>query len=192
VAEPTRSLEGSSPRGETGPHLDPRPGGSRASAPHRYVALGLGIAALVIVIDQATKWWLLQTMQQNDGRFIDITDFFDIVLVRNRGVSFGMFNNDASLNGVLFSLLAAVIVVVLLVWLRRAANSLIGMAIGLVIGGALGNVVDRLRLGSVVDFLDFHLGIWHFPAFNVADSAICVGVALMVIDGLLTRRETSI
>jgi signal peptidase II len=159
--------------------------------PHRHVVLGLGIAAVVVVLDQATKWWLLQTMQQNNGRFIEMTDFFDIVLVWNRGVSFGMFNNDAGLNGMLFSLLAAVIVVALLVWLRRAASAVIGVAIGLVIGGAIGNVADRLRLGAVVDFLDFHLGSWHWPAFNVADAAICVGVGLMVIDGLLTRRETS-
>jgi signal peptidase II len=134
----------------------------------------------------------LLAMQQNDGRFIEVTDFFDIVLVWNRGVSFGMFNNDAGLNGLLFSLLAAVIVVALLVWLRRAASPLIVIAIGLVIGGAVGNVIDRLRLGAVVDFLDFHLGSWHWPAFNVADAAICVGVGLMIVDGLLTRREASI
>jgi signal peptidase II len=186
VAEPSGSFEGSSSR-EAGLLR----GGSQETVPHRHLALGLGIAAVILVLDQVTKWWLLQTMQQNDGRFIEVTSFFDIVLVWNRGVSFGMFNNDTGLNGMLFSLLAAVIVVALLVWLRRAASSLIGIAIGLVIGGAVGNVVDRLRLGAVVDFLDFHLGNWHWPAFNVADAAICVGVGLMVIDGLLTRRETS-
>jgi signal peptidase II len=155
------------------------------------MALGLAIAAVILVLDQATKYWLLQTLQEANGPFIEVTGFFNIVLVWNRGVSFGMFNNDAGLNGMVFSLLAAVIVVALLVWLRRAASPLIRIAIGLVIGGAIGNVVDRLRLGAVVDFLDFHLGSWHWPAFNVADSAICVGVAFMVIDGLLTRRETS-
>jgi signal peptidase II len=162
------------------------------AVPPRPVALGLGVAAVIVALDQATKWWLLLTMQQNDGRFIEVAGFFDIVLVWNRGVSFGMFNNDAGLNGLLFSLLAAVIVVALLVWLRRAASPLIVIAIGLVIGGAVGNVVDRLRLGAVVDFLDFHLGSWHWPAFNVADAAICVGVGLMIVDGLLTRREASI
>jgi len=109
--------------------------------------------------------------------------------VRNRGVSFGLFNNDAAINGVLFSLLAAVIVAALLVWLWRAQGMLLPAAIGLVVGGAVGNVVDRLRLGSVVDFLDFHLGAWHWPAFNLADAAICIGVGLMIIDGLIGRRE---
>jgi signal peptidase II len=187
VAEPRGSFEGSAPRGGTG-LLD---GGSKETAPPGHVALGLAIAAVILVLDQVTKWWLLQTMQAANEPFIDVTGFFNIVLVWNRGVSFGMFNNDAGLNGMVFSLLAAVITVALLVWLRRAASPLIRIAIGLVIGGAIGNVVDRLRLGAVVDFLDFHLGSWHWPAFNVADSAICVGVALMVIDGLLTRRETS-
>ena len=160
--------------------------------PPRHVALGLGLAVAIVVLDQATKWWLLLIMKQNNGRFIEVAGFFDIVLVWNRGVSFGMFNNDAGLNGLLFSLLAAVIVVALLVWLRRAASVLIGIAIGLVVGGAVGNVIDRLRLGAVIDFLDFHLGSWHWPAFNVADAAICVGVGLMIVDGLLTRREASI
>lgn len=157
----------------------------------RHIGLGFGIALLIVALDQLTKWWLLQTMQQIGGRFIEIAGFFNIVLVWNRGVSFGMFNNDAAVNGVLFSLVAAAIVAALLVWLWRAADLLIALAIGLVIGGAIGNVADRLRLGAVVDFLDFHVGDWHWPAFNVADAAICVGVGLMVIDGLLARREAS-
>jgi signal peptidase II len=65
----------------------------------------------------------------------------------------------------------------------------LAVAIGLIIGGAIGNVIDRIRLGAVVDFLDFHIGTWHWPAFNVADSAICIGVAVMLLDGLLLRRE---
>src|SRR5260221_12834731 len=93
--------------------------------------------------------------------------------------------------GIVFSLLAAVIVAILLVWLWRAPGTLLPAAIGLVVGGAIGNVIDRLRLGSVVDFLDFHLGGWHWPAFNLADAAICIGVGLMIIDGLLGRRGAS-
>jgi signal peptidase II len=154
--------------------------------------LALGLAAVVVLLDQVTKSWLLQTMQQSGGRSIELADFFAIVLVWNRGVTFGMFNSaDGALNGVIFSLLAAVIVAALLVWLWRSAAGLIVGAIGLVIGGAIGNVVDRLRFGAVVDFLDFHIGAWHWPAFNVADAAICVGVGLMVIDGLIARREAS-
>ena len=163
----------------------------RAGRP--YLALGLVLAALVIVLDQISKVALLMTMQElGGGRFIEVTSFFSIVQVMNRGVSFGMFNDAQSeLGGVVFSLLAAAIVVMLLVWLWRARSTIIAIGTGLVIGGAVGNVIDRLRLGAVVDFLDFHLGTWHWPAFNVADSAICVGVALLVLDGLLGRGQWS-
>jgi lipoprotein signal peptidase len=104
-------------------------------------------------------------------------------------MSFGLFNGGGGLNALLFSLVAAAIVVVLIYWLSRVESSLLAVAIGLVIGGAIGNVIDRLRFGAVVDFLDFHVGSWHWPAFNIADSAICVGVAVMLLDGLLLRRE---
>ena len=163
----------------------------RAGRP--YLALGLVLAALVIVLDQISKVALLMTMQElGGGRFIEVTSFFSIVQVMNRGVSFGMFNDAQSeLGGVVFSLLAAAIVVMLLVWLWRARSTIIAIGTGLVIGGAVGNVIDRLRLGAVVDFLDFHLGAWHWPAFNVADSAICIGVALLVLDGLLGRGQRS-
>jgi signal peptidase II len=89
----------------------------------------------------------------------------------------------------LFSLLAAAIVAVLVFWLSRVESPFLAVAIGLVIGGAIGNVIDRIRFGAVVDFLDFYIGSWHWPAFNIADSAICVGVAAMLLDGLLLRRE---
>src|SRR6516162_8866871 len=79
--------------------------------------------------------------------------------------------------------------IVLTYWLSRVESPLLAVAIGLVIGGAIGNVIDRICFGAVVDFLDFHVGSWHWPAFNVADSAICVGVAVMLLDGLLLRRE---
>jgi signal peptidase II len=144
---------------------------------------------MAIVLDQLTKWWLVQAIAGNGGRFFHVLDVFDIVEVHNRGVSFGMFNNDDTLNALLFSLLAAAIVVVLLVWLWRAAELWLALAIGLVIGGAIGNVIDRVRLRYVIDFLDFHLGSAHFPSFNIADSAICVGVTVMIIDGLLGRRK---
>ncbi len=156
----------------------------------RNLALGAAVIVAVLVIDQLSKLWILSRFRAV-GQFIEVTGFFDLVLVANRGVSFGLFNNGAALNAIIFSLLAAVIVAALVVWLFRATGYLLPTAIGLVIGGATGNVADRLRLGAVVDFLDFHLGTWHFPAFNVADAAICVGVGLMLIDGLIGGREAS-
>jgi signal peptidase II len=156
----------------------------------RNVALSAAIVVAVLVVDQLSKLWILGRFSAV-GQFLRVTEFLDIVLVANRGVSFGLFNNDAALNAVIFSLLAAAIVVALVVWLFRAKGYLLPAAIGLVIGGAVGNVADRLRLGAVVDFLDFHLGAWHWPAFNVADAAICIGVGLMLIDGLIGGREAA-
>jgi signal peptidase II len=108
-------------------------------------------------------------------------------------MSFGMFNaapgSGGGLNVVLFSLAAVVIVVGLIYWLSRVGSPLLAVAIGLIVGGAVGNVVDRIRYGAVVDFLDFHIGNYHWPAFNLADSAICLGVVVMLFDSLLLRRE---
>ena len=115
--------------------------------------------------------------------------FFNLALTYNRGISFGLFNDGAGLNALVFSVAAAAIVAVLVYWLRRAASPFLAIAIGLIIGGAVGNVIDRLRLGAVVDFLDFHVGAYHWPAFNLADSAICIGVAAMLLDGVLLHRE---
>src|SRR4051812_17145178 len=114
------------------------------------------VVAAVLVLDQLSKLWIIARFP-NVGAYARVTDFFDLVRVANRGVSFGLFNNDAAINAVVFSLLAAAIVAALVVWLFRAGGLLLPVAIGLVIGGAVGNVADRLRLGSVVDFLDFHL-----------------------------------
>jgi len=102
-----------------------------------------------------------------------------------------LFNGGTGFNAAVFSLAAAVIVGMLIVWLRRASSPLLGLAIGLIIGGAVGNVIDRLRLGAVVDFLDFHMGSVHWPAFNLADSAICIGIAVMLLDGFFLRRDAS-
>ena len=122
-------------------------------------------------------------------RVVPVTGFFNLVLTWNRGMSFGLFNSGTMLNAVVFTVLAAAIVAALVVWLRRVRDSWLGLAIGLVIGGAIGNVIDRVARGAVVDFLDFHLAGWHWFAFNVADAAICIGVGLMLMDSLLGRRE---
>jgi signal peptidase II len=156
------------------------------------LALGLAVAAAVVVLDQLSKAAVLTLLARDglDDR-IRVAPFFNLVLAFNRGVSFGLFNaaSGGGRNAVLFSLAAGAIVVGLIWWLSRAANPLLAVAIGLIVGGAVGNVVDRIRLGRVVDFLDFHIASWHWPAFNLADSAICLGVAGLLLDGLLLRRQ---
>lgn len=152
------------------------------------IRTGLGVALIVFGFDQATKWWIVDTVMQ-PPQTIPVTSFFNLVMGWNRGVSFGMFNHDSAINAWLFTGLALVIVVVLLVWLNKADRRLIGFAIGLIIGGALGNALDRLRFGAVADFLDFHIGGYHWPAFNVADSGITIGAALLLADALFSRSE---
>ena len=153
---------------------------------------GLATAIVVVILDQLSKAAVLGHFAPGDCSLPHrepITPFLNLVLTCNRGMSFGLFNRGAGLNVLLFSLIAAAIVAVLIYWLNRVDSPFLAVAIGLVIGGAIGNVIDRIRLGAVVDFLDFYIGSWHWPAFNVADSAICVGVAAMLLDGLLLRRE---
>jgi signal peptidase II len=148
---------------------------------------GLAIAGLVVVLDQLTKWAILTWLE----RAIALTPFFNLVLVWNRGVSFGMFDSASRLGPWVLSGLALVVVVLLLGWLRRVDHPLTAAGLGLIIGGAIGNVIDRVRFGAVIDFLDFHALGWHWPAFNVADSAICVGALLLLVDGLLMPRRHS-
>ena len=151
---------------------------------------GILVAIPVILLDQATKWWILNEVMA-PPRTIPITDFFNIVLVWNRGVSFGMFGTDSPWGPVLLSALALIISACLVIWLRRVEDRFLAAAIGLVLGGALGNVIDRLQYGAVADFLDFHAFGYHWPAFNVADSAITVGVVLLLYDSLFPARKAA-
>jgi len=154
------------------------------------LARGLAAAAAVVIIDQLSKAAVLGFFAGSPpGAQKVVAPFFNLVLTYNRGISFGLFNTPGGMNALLFPLLAAVIVTMLTFWLRRVESLFLAVAIGLVIGGAVGNVIDRIRFGAVVDFLDFYVAAWHWPAFNVADSAICLGVAAMLLDGLLLRRE---
>ena len=152
---------------------------------------GLLIAVLVIAFDQLTKWIMLTGLDL-ETRSIAVTSFFNLVLVWNRGVSFGMFNDAGSAGPWILSGLAIAVVVGLLFWLRQAEGWRSVTALGLVIGGAIGNVIDRFRFGAVVDFLDVHVAGYHWPAFNVADAAICIGAGLLLLDGLLSpERQTT-
>ena len=149
---------------------------------------GLATAGVVVILDQLSKTAILAFFGERIfGGRETVTSFFNFALTFNRGISFGLFNGGAGLNALVFSLAAAAIVAVLIYWLSRASSPFLAVAIGLIIGGAVGNVIDRLRLGAVVDFLDFHYGALHWPAFNLADSAICIGVGKMLLDGLLRR-----
>ena len=149
----------------------------------------MGLVLLTLVADQASKDLLLRYLLKV-GTVVPVIDgFFRLVIVWNPGVSFGFLGGDRALPPWILSAVAIVVCVGLFVWLRRVDRSLIGWGIGLVIGGAIGNVIDRARWGAVFDFADFHVGQWHWPAFNVADSAIVVGVGLMLIDSLIGEKQ---
>ena len=148
----------------------------------------LGLVALTLVADQASKQILLNYLHKV-GAVVPVFDgFFRLVEVWNRGVSFGMMGDRAVPPWVL-SAIAIAVCIALFIWLRRVDRPLTGWGIGLVMGGAIGNVIDRARWGAVFDFADFHVGEWHWPAFNIADSAIVVGVGLMLLDSLIGEKK---
>jgi signal peptidase II len=156
------------------------------------IGRGIGAAAVIIGLDQFSKHLVLKGFDGapcSPQSGVRVTEFFDLVLTCNRGMSFGLFNSGAGLSVPLFTIAAAAIVAILIFWLSRVRSEILATAIGLIVGGAVGNVIDRVRLGGVVDFLYFHLGSWYWPAFNLADSAICIGVAMMLLEGLLSRRH---
>lgn len=150
--------------------------------------LGLAIALVTMALDQLTKWWVLEFIMQ-PPRVINLAPFFNLVTGWNRGVSFGMFSSDSPWSGWILSALAVIISGVLIGWLRKAEKRHNAIAIGLIIGGALGNVADRMVHGAVFDFLDVYVAGYHWPAFNVADSGITIGAAILVLDSLFAKSE---
>ena len=150
---------------------------------------GLVVAAAVAGLDQLSKWVILNVVMA-PPRTIPVTPFFDIVLGWNRGISFGLFGGTPEAGRWIFVAVGCLIIAILLLWMKRAGRGFLVFAIGVVIGGAVGNIVDRLRFGAVADFLYFHYRDYGFPAFNLADSAITVGVALILIDSLFAERRS--
>lgn len=145
--------------------------------------LGLIIAAAVIVADQLSKYYVLQQMLGVNG-YLPFGDYFNVVKAWNTGVSFSMLNNYGHAGVYILSAIAVVVVLMLYHWLKKEDNRFTQVALGMIMGGALGNVIDRLRFGAVFDFLDFHIADMHWPAFNVADSFICIGATLIIVQSI--------
>ena len=143
------------------------------------IVLWLALAGAIIVADFATKAWVLSAFHLHES--VAVTSFFNLVLVMNPGASFSFLADAGGWQKWFFIVLALSISAWLVVLIRHHAQErLMPASLALVLGGALGNVIDRMRFGAVVDFLDFHVAGWHWPAFNVADSAISVGVVLLL------------
>ncbi len=153
-----------------------------------FTRLGLTWAGVTLVLDQVTKWIMMLSVL-NPPQVITITPFFNLVVAWNRGVSFGMFDSSSPYNAWVLSSIAVIIVIFLYRWLRKLTVKYQACAVGLIIGGALGNVIDRIIHGAVYDFLDFHVAGYHWPAFNVADSGICTGAVILVLDSIFSKSE---
>jgi signal peptidase II len=149
----------------------------------------LRLSALVIVLDQWSKWLIVRRFELYQTKVV--LPVFDLVHAHNRGAAFSFLNNDADWPRWFFSALAVAVCAALIVWLRRlpATARLLAAALALIIGGALGNLIDRLRHGYVVDFIQVHWSVHYFPAFNVADSAITIGACLLLLDSFLASRR---
>ncbi len=170
--------------------------------------VGFSLAIDVIVLDQISKWLILEyilkaELQPNGLRLglwdwlmaapprlphvsVDVLPFFNLSMVWNEGVSFGLFHGSGAW---ILSAVALLITALFSAMLMRAKGWLQAVALSMVIGGAIGNVIDRFRFGAVADFFDFHVMGWHYPAFNIADCGIVVGIALLVIDGIFLEPK---
>ena len=157
----------------------------------RLPAFGLASGAVLFVVDQATKYGVTDILGLNEsslGR--DITSFFTLRFVANRGVSLGLLHADTEAMRWGLVVLTAAIAIGVLVWMLREPNKSDQFALGLVLGGAVGNIIDRIRFGYVVDFADLHIGSWRpFLVFNVADAAITIGVVVLLVRALVVRDK---
>ena len=153
--------------------------------------LGLAVAAALFAADQASKWWILDVLRLPELGQVPLLALgpfgLDLSMVWNRGVTFGLLSGEGPWNHLILATLAAGIAVFLLRWLARAETPAVAVALGAVIGGAIGNVLDRLRFGAVVDFVDAHAWGWHWYVFNIADAGIVCGVAVLIADALFRR-----
>ena len=168
-------------------------------------------AALFIFLDQISKWFIMEKVMRphrmgvEGAAFQDwitqptdiipytqvyVTSFFNLVIAWNRGVSFSMFGDLGAYGPIFLIIIALVITAVFAIWLWSAEKHFHGICNALVIGGALGNVIDRIRFGAVIDFLDFHIADYHWPAFNIADMCIVIGICLLVFVSLFVETTT--
>jgi len=176
-----------------------------------HAAKTLSLAIFIIIADQLSKWavmeqvlrplypldaeprglvdWIINAPERLPYIGMDILPFFNFVVVWNQGVSFGMLSNDADYGPYLLIALSIAITIGFLIWMFRTQNLVHHLGIALVIGGAIGNVIDRFRFGAVFDFLDFHVFGFHWPAFNIADSCIVVGVFILMIYAFLFENN---
>jgi signal peptidase II len=156
--------------------------------PGTATRLGLISALLVLGADQGSKYWVLNVLDLPDLRQVVLLPVLNLTMVWNQGVTFGLFNGLGAWSHFALAAIALGVVGALCLWLRRVDNAFAALAIGAIAGGAVGNVIDRLRYGAVVDFIHAHIGQWSWYVFNVADAAIVCGVVVLILESQLVRR----
>jgi signal peptidase II len=156
-----------------------------------HVKTAFKLGSFVMLADQLSKWWLVNFLMRppHDEYMVPVTSFLNIVLVHNKGVTFGLLNNlNPEIMPTLLTGAALMILFFLGRWLWLTNSDMVAIGLGAVMGGAIGNLLDRIREGAVIDFLDFYYGTHHWYAFNVADAAIVTGVGLLVLDSIIRAR----
>ena len=155
-----------------------------------FSRLGLYVLIATFVLDQAVKWWLLGVYRIAEKGRVTVTPFFDLVFVKNPGISYSLFEQDSFMGQILLAAFGIVAAMALWVWLARGATSqLMAVSLGLIMGGALGNALDRVLIGGVADFFSLHAYGFYWYVFNIADVAIVAGVIGLLYDSLLASRN---
>lgn len=163
----------------------------------KWLLLSLILIVLIIIVDQYTKQWALHfisdIIEKTNGVHTHVkkTSFFNIVLVYNNGISFGIFSNLLFMKNVLFIIISS-ITAFLIYLLFKTKNNINLIAFAFIIGGAIGNLIDRAIYGAVIDFLDFYIKTLHWPAFNIADGAVCIGVVIYLINDFFLNKKNDI
>jgi len=169
--------------------------------------LGVFFIVTLVFTDQISKWWVTEhLLRYNAGLDFfswlaaaperlpytekTISGFFNVVMVWNEGISFGMFTSQSAVTTLAITVLTSLVALIFFIWMVRTENRGLAAALSLIIGGALGNIIDRTRFGAVIDFLDFHLFNTHWPAFNIADTSIVLGILFILYDSLFTVKKT--
>jgi len=151
----------------------------------------LGLSVLVVVLDQLSKYWISSRFSYGESMYV--LDIFNLVLVHNTGAAFSLLSDAGGMQRWLFSIIA-IVASVWIVWLlhKHQHQKLFALALSMILGGALGNLIDRIAYGYVLDFLDFHWNTYHFAAFNLADSAITCGAFLLIIEAFMEKKHGAV
>jgi len=154
-----------------------------------WFRLGLGVALVALVLDQLSKWWIIHGYDLPARERVAVTPFFDLVMLWNPGISYGLFAQETDLGRYLLIGFAVVASLVLMVWIARAHRRLLAVALGLIVGGAIGNAIDRAIYGAVADFISLHAYGYYWYVFNIADMAIVAGVIGLLYDTVASGHK---